>query len=74
MTEVLWTNFLKALIYITPDYTIEDMREYAMAKPACKKAWSEAKKAKDEQYAAEHAAKMEDAQQAWQASGSSPSS
>eukprot|EP00973_Karenia_brevis_P066350 9221726-Karenia_brevis.AAC.1 len=37
ITKVQWTKFLKALIYIMPDDTTEDMREYAMAKPARKK-------------------------------------
>eukprot|EP00973_Karenia_brevis_P000645 91589-Karenia_brevis.AAC.1 len=68
MTEVQWTKFL-----VMPDDTMEDMREYAKAKPARKKAWSEAKKAEDEQYAAEYAANMKEDQQAWQASGSNPS-
>eukprot|EP00973_Karenia_brevis_P056888 7914812-Karenia_brevis.AAC.1 len=73
MIEVQWTTILKAIIYVMADDSFEDMYEYAKAKPARRKAWNEAKKDQDEQYAAEHAANMKAAQQAWLASGSSPS-
>eukprot|EP00973_Karenia_brevis_P017429 2390782-Karenia_brevis.AAC.1 len=58
MTEERWTQFFKALIYIMPEGSVDDIWEYAKAKPARRKAWNAAKVAKEAQHCPEHTASM----------------
>eukprot|EP00973_Karenia_brevis_P045275 6272191-Karenia_brevis.AAC.1 len=58
MTEDRRTKFLKALVFIMPEETIDDMWEYAKLKPARRKAWNAAKNAKTAPHCAEHIANM----------------
>eukprot|EP00973_Karenia_brevis_P008932 1208617-Karenia_brevis.AAC.1 len=66
MTEEQWAKFLKALIYIMPDNTIDNMWDYA-GTPARKKAWHAAKNVKTEQQRAEYTANVKAATSSWQA-------
>eukprot|EP00973_Karenia_brevis_P047845 6640580-Karenia_brevis.AAC.1 len=59
MTEEQWAKFLKAVIYIMPEETIDSIWEYARTAAACKKAGNSAVNAKSEQQSAEHTAKMD---------------
>eukprot|EP00973_Karenia_brevis_P069947 9725862-Karenia_brevis.AAC.3 len=65
MTEQQWTKFLKALVYIMTEETIDNMWEYAKTAPARKKVWNAAKNAKSEQQTAEQTAKVKAATSSW---------
>eukprot|EP00973_Karenia_brevis_P023672 3261885-Karenia_brevis.AAC.1 len=47
MTEERWTKFLKAIVHIMPQDTIDDMWEYAMLRPAHKKSMEGCKGCED---------------------------
>eukprot|EP00973_Karenia_brevis_P050593 7024487-Karenia_brevis.AAC.1 len=68
MTENQWTKFLKAIIHIMPEDTIDNMWEYARLRPVRKKARNHAKNEKSKQYTAEQTANMKSASSSWQTS------